>query len=170
MNFDSYVRANWNSPGCAASFDDLKLAPPCPEPWRSLLIAVCGAAGEMGEMLEHVKKFVRDGEFNGHEFLLEAGDAHHYWVRIITMFGLSTKLIEEMNRDKLDRRRWERWVKGNGGEGRIKAAMHKAYAAERKAVSLTDEFGNEWRPASEVEVQLADPYFINPVHDDRGYN
>lgn len=103
--FDNWVVENWNSPGAAEYVQDFQEAPPCPEPWRSLLIAVCGAAGELGEMLEHIKKLVRDGKWDAKEFALEAGDAHHYQVRLRTMFGLGTAATEYANKAKLIDRR-----------------------------------------------------------------
>lgn len=71
---------------------------------RDLFIMTVGAGGENGEVQELLKKFVRDGELDEVDLLLELGDAIHYLVKIGHRFGLSLPLILTANMAKLDRR------------------------------------------------------------------
>lgn len=77
---------------------------------RTLLVMCCGAAGETGEYLEHIKKVMRDydGDFAGYpnreEALLEFGDALHYLTRLYQIFGFTYEQVVEANMKKLDRR------------------------------------------------------------------
>lgn len=93
--FEAYVESNF---GVKVNWD------------RTMTIMCCGAAGETGEYLEHVKKVVRDydGDFGGYpkreEALLEFGDALHYMTRIYRLFGFTYDQIVQANMKKLDER------------------------------------------------------------------
>jgi len=76
----------------------------CPEPWRTLFVVTTGFSGEAGEVVEHVKKLVRDGKFDRQEFLIELGDQHHYWVKLCHLFGFTQTEVEGANMIKLEAR------------------------------------------------------------------
>lgn len=71
---------------------------------EGLAIMSLGLAGEAGETLEHVKKFIRDGRPVGNEFLLEAGDTLHYLTRLLAEFGYTLQDAIDANVTKLDAR------------------------------------------------------------------
>jgi NTP pyrophosphatase (non-canonical NTP hydrolase) len=97
QEYSEYVLRNW---GRKRANDG---RPPV-TPAESLCIMSTGLAGEVGETLEHVKKFVRDGKMPDREFLLECGDALHYLVRLLGEFGYSLQDAIDGNVDKLDAR------------------------------------------------------------------
>lgn len=72
---------------------------------RQLYIMSAGLAGETGEVLEHLKKHVRDGVLDRGELALELGDALYYLVRIATWHGFTLAEIQERNIAKLEHRR-----------------------------------------------------------------
>lgn len=77
---------------------------------RTYAIMIAGAAGETGEVLEHVKKVIRDNDANfdtypkREEALLEFGDAFHYLTRLYRLFGFTYEQIVQANMKKLDER------------------------------------------------------------------
>lgn len=75
------------------------------EPLKDLFIMSVGLAGETGEMLEHIKKHVRDGKIDKHELKLEMGDVLHYWFRIAQVYSLDLSDIMDANVKKLKARR-----------------------------------------------------------------
>lgn len=94
--YQNYVRDNWRCP-----------------PETSLFIMTVGLAGEVGEILEHVKKHVRDPEVctrliegspKREEMKLEFGDALHYFTRLAQKFGFTLEEIMAGNVNKLDER------------------------------------------------------------------
>lgn len=92
-DFYKFVRANWtDGPG---------------DTDRDLFIMSLGLAGETGEAVEHVKKYVRDGNLDLEKFALELGDVVHYWTRICQYFGLSPEEVFAMNVEKLEKRKLE---------------------------------------------------------------
>lgn len=93
--FESYVESNF---GTKVNWD------------RTMAIMCCGAAGETGEVLEHVKKVLRDNDADfdsypkRHEALLEFGDAFHYLTQLYRLFGFTYEQIVQANMKKLDER------------------------------------------------------------------
>jgi NTP pyrophosphatase (non-canonical NTP hydrolase) len=71
---------------------------------RDLTVASLGLAGETGEVVEHIKKFIRDGKEPGRDLLLELGDLHHYTVRLAQLHGYTMEEIENANIEKLEAR------------------------------------------------------------------
>lgn len=106
FDFESWVRERWATPP-----SDLELAgwcgpevpffKGCPEPWRTLFIVTTGLAGETGEVIEHVKKLVRDGKLDREKLKLELGDQHHYWTKLVQLFGFTVAEVEQANVTKL---------------------------------------------------------------------
>lgn len=78
------------------------------DPERSLMIMTMGLAGEVGEVMEILKKRVRDGKFDIGELTLELGDVVHYWARICRHFDLVPSEVLEANIRKLKVRREQR--------------------------------------------------------------
>lgn len=104
--FETWVRERWATPP-----SDLELAgwcgpevpffKGCPEPWRTLFIVTAGFAGETGEVIEHVKKLVRDGKLDREALRKELGDQHHYFVKLCQLFGFTVSEVEQANVKKL---------------------------------------------------------------------
>jgi len=91
LSFQAYVRNNWTDDHYE---NDLK----------SLFIMATGYAGETGEVVELLKKHVRDGRDIKADLLLELGDQLHYFVRIAQRFGFTLEEIMDANIVKLDER------------------------------------------------------------------
>lgn len=74
---------------------------------RDVCIPSMGLAGEAGEVLEHFKKHIRDGEpivGNG-DLLLELGDVLHYWCRCVKLAGFTPEEVMTANQKKLIERK-----------------------------------------------------------------
>lgn len=72
---------------------------------RQVTIAGLGIAGEAGEVVEHIKKYIRDGKVPNREKLTyELGDVLHYLTRIGIEFHITLEEIANANVDKLQRR------------------------------------------------------------------
>lgn len=93
--YTDYVMRNW---GRKRAKDN---RPPVTQA-ESLCIMTAGLGGEVGEALEHVKKFVRDGRLPDQEFLLECGDALHYLTRLLGEFGFTLQEAIDANVEKLN--------------------------------------------------------------------
>lgn len=64
-------------------------------------IAAMGLAGEVGEVMELLKKHARDGKHPGEALRLELGDVLHYLTVITISYGWSLDDIALGNMDKL---------------------------------------------------------------------
>lgn len=64
-----------------------------------------GLAGETGEVVEVLKKHVRDGKLRREDLILELGDVLHYWTRICQEFSLDPDVVMDANIRKLQLRR-----------------------------------------------------------------
>jgi NTP pyrophosphatase (non-canonical NTP hydrolase) len=74
--------------------------------------------GEAGELQNIVKKIIRGEHFYSTSdldemFVLEAGDALHYLVSLITLFGYDVEFIMDANKKKLEARKQEAREKEN---------------------------------------------------------
>lgn len=94
MNYDAFVKAHW---GVHPKTGGDNLTP-------DLFIATCGLAGEVGEVVEHLKKFVRDGKLDREALKLELGDVLFYLTRTAQWAGFSLAEIAQANVDKLEAR------------------------------------------------------------------
>jgi NTP pyrophosphatase (non-canonical NTP hydrolase) len=99
-DYDAFVRDNWSRRKAGGGNK--------PKPSRDLYIMATGLAGETGEVLELLKKHVRDGEIDTHALLLELGDVLHYLTRIAAQYGLSLPQVMDANVVKLEQRARER--------------------------------------------------------------
>jgi len=72
---------------------------------RQKFIMTVGLGGEVGEVLELLKKDVRDGKLDVDDLALELGDVLYYLVKIADSHGLRLKDLMERNKAKLEHRR-----------------------------------------------------------------
>lgn len=81
---------------------------------RNLYIASTGLAGETGEVLEKLKKHIRDNQLDREALCKELGDTLYYLVMIGRMFGFGLDDIIKANMAKLKDRRDRGVVHGSG--------------------------------------------------------
>jgi len=81
---------------------------------ESIAIMGLGLAGEAGEVVEHIKKFIRDDNLDQEELKKELGDAIYYWCRICKQFGLEPSEVIRANVEKLTSRRERGKLRGDG--------------------------------------------------------
>lgn len=103
--YQDFIVSVWVGSGKYAS-DDL----------RNLYIASTGLAGETGEVLEKLKKHVRDGVLDREALLKELGDTLYYLVMIGRMFGYGLDDVIEANMEKLKDRAKRGVVHGSGDD------------------------------------------------------
>ncbi len=103
-DFEKWVLDRWAGPVTLPYLTQPQMYRACPEPWRTLFIVTMGFSGERGEVVEHVKKLVRDGKLDREALLLELGDAHHYTVKLANLFGFTMAEVEQANVRKLEAR------------------------------------------------------------------
>lgn len=101
-DFGDYVVNNWFS----ADSDR--------EPLRSLFIMCTGLSGETGEVLEKIKKHVRDGTLDKDALKKELGDVFFYLCRICREYGFQPSEVLTACREKLDSRRARGTMRGSG--------------------------------------------------------
>lgn len=91
--FSHDLNAEWNRSGKS--------------PRDKLVVAAMGMSGEAGEVLEHFKKYIRDGKsvYLNREVALELGDVLHYWCRLVYETGFTVEEVMKMNVEKLEARR-----------------------------------------------------------------
>lgn len=73
-----------------------------------------GLGGETGEVLEKVKKKIRDGRFDKQEVAKELGDVLWYLSRLSNACGYCLSEIASMNIEKLSSRKERNVLNGNG--------------------------------------------------------
>jgi len=83
---------------------------------RSLAIMIMGLAGEVGEVMEILKKRTRDGHFEIEAFIKEMGDVFYYACRLAKHFGVEPSTILEANRRKLLDRKVRGKMRGSGND------------------------------------------------------
>jgi NTP pyrophosphatase (non-canonical NTP hydrolase) len=81
---------------------------------RDLCIMSLGLAGESGEVVEHIKKLIRDGRIDVEELKKELGDVGYYWARICRYFGFWPSEVMGLNVSKLESRRARGTLRGDG--------------------------------------------------------
>lgn len=76
---------------------------------RELAVMSLGLPGEVGEVIEHIKKEIRgDGPLDREKLKLELGDVQHYLCRIARRYGISMQEILAGNVEKIEARRGKR--------------------------------------------------------------
>jgi NTP pyrophosphatase (non-canonical NTP hydrolase) len=120
--YEAFVRDNWNRRRAdqAPSKQVLVIGPYATPEYQELharydalrqsYIMDTGLGGETGEVLELLKKHVREGAIDRRELAMELGDALHYLTKIGQRYGISLGDIKRINREKLLARR-------RGGKG-----------------------------------------------------
>lgn len=83
-------------------------------PGRDMTIMGFGLGGETGEVLEHLKKYVRDCYLDQDALKKELGDAVFYWARICKYFGFKPSEVLADNISKLESRRARGVLRGDG--------------------------------------------------------
>lgn len=73
-----------------------------------------GLGGEAGEVLEKVKKKIRDGKFNEDEVAKELGDVLWYLARLADAIHRPLSSIARLNYDKLSSRKERNVLQGSG--------------------------------------------------------
>lgn len=81
---------------------------------RSLTIMTMGLAGEVGEVVEKIKKIFRDGTFQSDLIKKELGDVVFYWARLCRYFGWTPSEVIAANIEKLDGRVARGTMRGSG--------------------------------------------------------
>lgn len=81
---------------------------------EDLFIMATGLPGEVGEICEKLKKYVRDGEIDKQALMLEMGDTIYYWFRIAQRFQLEPQQILDAVVQKIESRRGRGTLNGSG--------------------------------------------------------
>jgi NTP pyrophosphatase (non-canonical NTP hydrolase) len=84
------------------------------DPLRSLAIMTMGLAGEVGEVIEKIKKHVRDGHLDRDLLKKELGDVFYYLCRISREFDMQPSEVLQANIDKLNSRKARGTMRGSG--------------------------------------------------------
>lgn len=93
--FSDWIAKRWNGHQKAQKpVGDIPFSP----------VAALGLAGEVGEVMEHLKKHWRDGKIPGEALKLELGDVLHYLTVIAGAYGWTLDDIAEANVKKLEAR------------------------------------------------------------------
>ena len=71
---------------------------------RDDFIMTVGLAGEAGEVLELLKKRIRDNKLDKAELIKELGDVLYYWTMICNRFDLNVEDVMNTNVAKLEER------------------------------------------------------------------
>lgn len=83
---------------------------------HDLPIMSLGLAGETGEALEHIKKYIRDEYINAEALAKELGDVIYYWARICRYFGFKPSDVIAGNIAKLESRKARGVQRGDGDD------------------------------------------------------
>jgi len=84
---------------------------------RALEYLGLGISSEVGELLGHFKKYIRDGKWDQQAVKKELGDIVWYWTNICNEMGVDPRTILDMNMEKL-RDRKDRDKLGGSGDDR----------------------------------------------------
>lgn len=83
---------------------------------RDRTIATMGLAGEVGEVMEILKKRIRDDHFDKEQFTKEMGDVLYYWARLCRMYGIEPQAVMMANINKIESRRARGTMRGSGND------------------------------------------------------
>lgn len=81
---------------------------------EAIQIATLGLTGEVGEVMELMKKRLRDGTWDKENFKKEMGDVIYYWCKLGRYFDLSPSEILSANVEKLNARKLKGTMRGSG--------------------------------------------------------
>lgn len=105
INYEKFVEETWLGKENA---EDKELT--------DLFIMSTGLGGEAREVLENLKKFVRDGTLDKQKLKKELGDVLYYLTTIGRTFGFSLEDIMQANIDKLTNRLAKGTMRGSGDD------------------------------------------------------
>lgn len=77
-------------------------------------VVALGLAGETGEVVEHLKKYLRDGVINQDALTKELGDVLSYIVLLGRYFDITLEDVMEANHQKISSRIERGMMKGSG--------------------------------------------------------
>jgi NTP pyrophosphatase (non-canonical NTP hydrolase) len=83
---------------------------------RDFRIMELGLPGEVGEVLELLKKQVRDGNLDKTALKKELGDVVYYWARICSAQGFTPSEVIMANVEKIEGRNQRGTLKGSGND------------------------------------------------------
>ena len=83
--YERFVEENWTGP-------------------KTIEFTEIGLGGEAGEVLNEIKKELRDGSHRQEQVLLELGDTLHYLVHLSRLYGYTLSDVMASNISKLMRR------------------------------------------------------------------
>jgi NTP pyrophosphatase (non-canonical NTP hydrolase) len=101
--YETFVRDKWLG---AAPIEERHL--------RDMYICTSGLGGETGEVLEKLKKIVRDGQLDSDGLKKELGDVLYYLTYITLAFGFTLDDVIKTNVEKLTDRQTRGTIQGNG--------------------------------------------------------
>lgn len=81
---------------------------------RDYAIMSLGLPGEVGEVMELLKKQVRDGHLDRENLKKELGDVAYYWARLCLAHGLRPSEVLACNVEKIESRRARGVLRGSG--------------------------------------------------------
>ena len=81
---------------------------------RDFTIMSLGLAGEVGEVMEILKKRVRDNHFSQNDLIKELGDVGYYWARLCRAFNLDPSQVLQQNQKKIESRKKRGKLRGSG--------------------------------------------------------
>lgn len=73
-------------------------------------------AGEVGKVMELLKKSVRDRVLNKTQLKKELGDVAYYWARICSAYGFKPSEVPQTNYEKLQGRLERNTLHGSGND------------------------------------------------------
>lgn len=96
-------------------------------------VMTVGLGGETGEVLEVLKKQVRDGKFKKKDLIKELGDVQYYLTMIAYRHGISLREIWDTNRKKLIGRKRRKSRKASW-QARLPHVYYSGNVSERRLV------------------------------------
>ena len=90
----AFVRTNWKGPSTDTEAGH----------YKNLFLMTSGLTGEAGEVVDAMKKEVRDNVFKTNEIKLELGDLLHYLVKVADHYNLTIEDLQQSNVEKLTAR------------------------------------------------------------------
>lgn len=81
---------------------------------KDLYVMSTGTAGEAGEVMEKLKKYVRDKTLDKETLKLELGDVLYYLSRIASQFGMTLQEVMSANVEKINSRKQRGTMRGSG--------------------------------------------------------
>jgi NTP pyrophosphatase (non-canonical NTP hydrolase) len=112
--FARWTKSNWGS-GTSVEYGS-DFIPRVMFTEKDMYIMSTGMPGEVGEVLELLKKRVRDNHFDIDQFKKEMGDVIHYWTMLCNFFGVSPSEVLQLNHDKIVDRKERNVMSGSGND------------------------------------------------------